>query len=209
MLDKGKELDWFASGEIIAMAVVAVVAFAVFVVWELTDEHPVVDPRLFRAATSPLARCRCRWPMPLFFGTWCCCPCGCSSGLHRHHGGHGAGTGGPVCHPADAAGGPQGGPVGPAPHGHGAFVVFALVLWMRSQFTTQTDFVHPHPHPDPGRAMAFFFIPLTTLTLSGLGPERIPAAAGLSNFARITAGAMGVSISTTLWESRAACTTRT
>jgi len=55
-----------------------------------------------------------------------------------------------------------------------------------------------------GGAMAFFFIPLTTLTLAGLPPERIPSAAGLSNFVRITAGAMGTSIATTLWESRAA-----
>ena len=52
--------------------------------------------------------------------------------------------------------------------------------------------------------MAFFFIPLMTITLSGLPPERIPAASGLSNFVRITAGAMGTSIATTLWESRAA-----
>jgi DHA2 family multidrug resistance protein len=52
--------------------------------------------------------------------------------------------------------------------------------------------------------MAFFFIPLTTLTLAGLPPERIPAAAGLSNFVRITAGAMGTSIATTMWENRAA-----
>ena len=51
--------------------------------------------------------------------------------------------------------------------------------------------------------MAFFFIPLTTLTLAGLPPERIPAAAGLSNFVRITLGAMGTSIATTLWDNRA------
>jgi DHA2 family multidrug resistance protein len=51
--------------------------------------------------------------------------------------------------------------------------------------------------------MAFFFVPLTTITLSGLPPEKIPAASGLSNFARITAGAFGTSISTTLWENRA------
>jgi DHA2 family multidrug resistance protein len=36
-----------------------------------------------------------------------------------------------------------------------------------------------------------------------LTPDRLPAAAGLSNFVRITAGAMGTSITTTLWESRA------
>jgi DHA2 family multidrug resistance protein len=51
--------------------------------------------------------------------------------------------------------------------------------------------------------MAMFFIPLTTLTLAGIEPARIPSAAGLSNFTRITAGAMGTSISTTLWDSRA------
>ena len=48
-----------------------------------------------------------------------------------------------------------------------------------------------------GVAMAFFFIPLVTITLSGLSPDRIPAASGLSNFARITAGAIGTSIATT------------
>ena len=35
-------------------------------------------------------------------------------------------------------------------------------------------------------------------------PDRIPAASGLTNFVRITAGAFGTSISTTLWENRAA-----
>ena len=50
--------------------------------------------------------------------------------------------------------------------------------------------------------IVLFFIPLVTLTLSGLSPDRIPAASGLSNFLRITAGAFGTSISTTLWEDR-------
>jgi DHA2 family multidrug resistance protein len=87
----------------------------------------------------------------------------------------------------------------------GAFIVFALVLWMRSQFTVQTDLMHVLvPTLIQGAAMAFFFIPLTTLTLAGLAPERMPAAAGLSNFVRITAGAMGTSIATTLWDDRAA-----
>jgi DHA2 family multidrug resistance protein len=52
--------------------------------------------------------------------------------------------------------------------------------------------------------MAFFFVPLVAITLSGLRPESIPSASGLSNFARITAGAFGTSIITTLWEDRAA-----
>jgi len=51
--------------------------------------------------------------------------------------------------------------------------------------------------------MAFFFIPLQAIIFSGLRPEQLPAAAGLSNFVRITAGAVGTSLSTTLWEHRA------
>jgi DHA2 family multidrug resistance protein len=54
-----------------------------------------------------------------------------------------------------------------------------------------------------GAAMATFFIPLTTLSLSGLDSHRVPAAAGLSNFVRLVFGAFGTSITTTLWESRA------
>ena len=48
MLDKGKELDWFASPTIIALAAIAFVAFVFFLIWELTDAHPVVDLRLFK-----------------------------------------------------------------------------------------------------------------------------------------------------------------
>ena len=53
-----------------------------------------------------------------------------------------------------------------------------------------------------GAAMSMFFIPLTSIILSGLKPEKIPAASGLSNFVRIMCGGMGASIMTTLWDSR-------
>jgi DHA2 family multidrug resistance protein len=36
-----------------------------------------------------------------------------------------------------------------------------------------------------------------------LAPERVPGAAGLSNFARLLAGAFGTSITTTAWDDRA------
>jgi len=85
-----------------------------------------------------------------------------------------------------------------------AFVGFAGVLWLRSNFTPQSDLATILvPTVLQGAAMAFFFVPLNSIVLSGLGPERIAAASGLSNFARITAGAFGTSISTTLWDNRA------
>ena len=207
MLDKGKELDWFASGEIIAMAVVAVVAFAVFVVWELTDKHPVVDLKLFKGRNFTFGALSLSVAYALFFGNVVLLPLWLQQWM-----GYTATTAGMALAPVGLFAilltpivGRKVGQWDPRRMATGAFIVFALVLWMRSQFTAQTDFIHILiPTLIQGGAMAFFFIPLTTITLSGLSPDRIPAAAGLSNFTRITAGAMGVSISTTLWESRAA-----
>ena len=86
-----------------------------------------------------------------------------------------------------------------------AFIGFGLVLWMRSNFNTQANFeTILIPTILQGAAMAFFFIPLQAIVFSGLTPDRMPSAAGLSNFVRITAGAVGTSLFTTLWEDRAA-----
>src|SRR5690606_6167215 len=85
-----------------------------------------------------------------------------------------------------------------------AFLVFALISYMRANFNTQVDLVTIMiPTFIQGAAMATFFIPLTTITLSGLDPNRIPSAAGLSNFVRLLFGAFGTSITTTMWDSRA------
>ncbi len=48
------------------------------------------------------------------------------------------------------------------------------------------------------------FMPLTTITLSGLPPERLAAASSLSNFTRTLAGSIGTSITTTMWTNREA-----
>src|SRR3954470_11332434 len=47
MLDKGKDLDWFASKEIVALGVAALMGFMLFLAWEIYEEHPVVDLRFF------------------------------------------------------------------------------------------------------------------------------------------------------------------
>ena len=75
---------------------------------------------------------------------------------------------------------------------------------MRSHFNVQADFrTILIPTVLQGAAMAFFFIPLQAILFSGLPPDKMAAAAGLSNFVRITAGAIGTSIFTTVWENRA------
>jgi DHA2 family multidrug resistance protein len=85
-----------------------------------------------------------------------------------------------------------------------SFAVFSLVLFMRADFNTNATIgTLMLPTIVQGAGMAAFFIPLVTISLSGLAPERIPSASGLFNFARITAGAFGTSITTTVWDRRA------
>jgi len=206
MLDKGKELDWFSSGLIVILAVVAVVAFAVFVVWELTDKHPVVDLRLFGRRNFAFGAFALSVAYALFFGNVVLMPLWLQQWM-----GYTATSAGMALAPVGVFAimltplvGRKVSKWDPRLMATGAFLVFGLVLWMRSRFTVQTDLFHILvPTFIQGAAMAFFFIPLTTLTLTGIQPERIPAAAGLSNFVRITAGAMGTSIATTLWDNRA------
>ena len=52
--------------------------------------------------------------------------------------------------------------------------------------------------------MALFFVPLTGILLAGLPPSKIPAAAGLSNFARVFCGAVGTSLAGNAWTNRIA-----
>jgi len=48
MLDSGRDRGWFGDPFIVALAVVAAIGFAAFLIWELTEEHPIVDLRVFR-----------------------------------------------------------------------------------------------------------------------------------------------------------------
>ncbi|WP_237154696.1 DHA2 family efflux MFS transporter permease subunit [Oryzibacter oryziterrae] len=47
MLDRGEQLDWFSSGEVMVEAAVAVSALWCFVIHSMTTEHPFLHPQLF------------------------------------------------------------------------------------------------------------------------------------------------------------------
>jgi len=207
MLDKGKELDWFASPQITAYAITAVVGLAFFLAWELTEEHPVVDLSLFARRNFWVGATCLAVAYGLFFGNVVIIPL-----WLQQYMGYTATWAGMAMAPIGLLAivltpvvGLSMHRVDPRLYATLAFIVFALVLWMRSHFNTDADFATILlPTIIQGVAMACFFVPLVTITLSGIPPSRIPAASGLSNFMRITAGAMGTSISTTLWENRSA-----
>ena len=207
MLDKGKELDWFHSGVVVALGVVAVVGFVFFLIWELTEKHPVVDLTLFKGRNFWAGTVAASIGYGLFFGNVVLLPL-----WLQQYMGYTATEAGMVLAPVGLLAlvfmplvGKSIGRFDARPFATFSFVVFALVLWMRSRFNTQADFATIMvPTIVQGIATAFFFVPLVTITLSGLPQQRIPAAAGLFNFVRISAGAFGTSITTTVWENRAA-----
>jgi MFS transporter, DHA2 family, multidrug resistance protein len=206
MLDKGKDLDWFHSGQVVALAIAAVIGFSFFLVWELTDRHPVVDLRLFARRNFWTSSLAMSLAYGTFFGNVVLLPL-----WLQQYMGYNATQAGMVLAPVGVLAilltplvGKNINKVDPRVFATGAFAVFALVLFMRSQFNTDVNFgTLLIPTVIQGAAMAVFFIPLITLALSGLTPDRIPAASGLFNFTRITAGSFGTSIATTLWDRRA------
>jgi len=207
MLDKGQELDWFHSQEVVALAVIAVIGLVAFLIWELTEEHPVVDLSLFKRRNFWAGVVSLSVGYGLFFGNVVLLPL-----WLQQYMGYTSTKAGMILAPVGLAAlllspvvGKNISKFDPRYFAAFAFMVFGLVLWMRSNFNTQADFgTIMVPTLIQGIAMAFFFIPLMTITLSGLSPDRIPAASGLSNFVRITAGSFGTSIATTLWQDRAA-----
>ena len=206
MLDIGKEHDWFESPWVVACALVAAVGLVAFLIWERGDDHPVVDLTLFRNRNFWAGALATAVGYGLFFGNVVLLPL-----WLQQYMGYTATQAGEVMAPVGLLAmvlspwvGKNIGKSDPRRFATFAFLVFALVLWMRSNFNTQADLATIMvPTIVQGIAMAFFFIPLVTVTLSEITPDRIPAASGLSNFMRITAGAVGTSIATTLWERRA------
>ncbi|HEX7387851.1 MAG TPA: DHA2 family efflux MFS transporter permease subunit [Castellaniella sp.] len=206
MLDKGKDLDWFGSPFIAVLAIVAVIAFVYFIIWELTASHPVVDLTLFAERNFSAGTVALSIAYGVFFGTVVLLPLWLQNTM-----GYTATWAGIALAPVGVLAIILSPVVGklmtrldPRIIATVAFLVFALISYMRALYNTQVDlFAVMLPTFIQGIAMATFFIPLTAISLSGLRHDRIPAAAGLTNFVRLVCGAFGTSITTTLWDNRA------
>ncbi|WP_321964893.1 DHA2 family efflux MFS transporter permease subunit [Paraburkholderia sp. J7] len=205
MLDKGKDLDWFNSPLIWTLGIVAVVVFAFFVIWELTDERPVIDLRLFKGRNFLGGTIAISVAYAVFFANLVILPQWIQGFL-----GYRAVDAGLATAPLGVFAvilAPVMGKIMPRSDMRVlatlAFLGFAGVFYMRSLYTTEVDrYTLVLPTLLQGIPTALFFTPLTAIILSGLPPEKIPAAAGLSNFVRIFAGAVGTSLVSTGWNNR-------
>ncbi len=207
MLDLGTDENWFDSKLIIALAVTAVVAFIYFLVWELGDEHPIVDLSLFRSRNFVVGTFGVGLIYAAFFGSGVLLPIVLQTQL-----GYTATWAGLVLAPVGLAPillsrmmGRNLHRIEPRVIGTLAFVVIAGVMWLRAQFNTDsTIWVIAYPQLILGVGLVLMFTPLTGVMLSQLPPSQAANALGLSTFMRFSLASFGASLFTNFWQRREA-----
>jgi DHA2 family multidrug resistance protein len=202
MLDKGEDLDWFNSHIIVALALVAAIGFAAFVIWELTDSNPIVNLRVFRSTTYSISLL----VLVLCFGGYFAAVVILPLWLQTNMGYNATWAGFAV-----------------APSGVFAVIMSPIVakmmgkvdsrllifigvgglgctmLW-RYGFNTNIDFAHIIvPQFVQGIFVPLFFVPVFGLALSTLTPAELAGGAGLLSFARTMSGAFATSLAQTYW----------
>jgi DHA2 family multidrug resistance protein len=207
MLDKGKDADWFSSSSIVVLAVVTALGFVAWLIWELTETNPIVDLSLFAKRNFALGVIAFCIGYAVLFGNLVLLPLWLQEQL-----GYTATWAGLVAAPAGLMA------VVLSPLAARmlagidarwaatlAFVLFGVSYLMRTQYPPDASFgVLVAPLIVQGMAMSLFFVSLLSILLQGIPAERMPAASGLSNFARITAGSFAASLTTVVWDRREA-----
>jgi len=202
VLDEGKNLDWFASNQIVALSIVAAIGFAAFLIWELHEKHPVVDLRVFRHRGFNAAVLTITVAYAAFFGVSVLTPLWLQSfmgytatdaGLATAWTGVTAFLVAPIV-------------AGTASRRDPRMLVFIGVLWMglvtlwRTIANTDMGFWDVAlPLAVMGFALPFFFIPTTVIALGSVQEREMDSAAGLMNFLRTLSGAFATSMVTTIW----------
>ncbi|MGZ3404236.1 MAG: DHA2 family efflux MFS transporter permease subunit [Phenylobacterium sp.] len=207
MLDTGKDADWFNSPAIVVEAVIAVIGFAAWLIWELNERYPIVDLSLMRNRNFVLALvCSCLG-FAVFFATNLLQPLWLQTRM-----GYIATWAGLVAAPAGVVA------VLLTPLAARimnridvrwtaslSLAAFAISYYLRSRFTTDVGFTAlVIPMLVQGVAMSVFFVSLVTMALNGIPGEQVPQASGLYNFTRLCAAAFAASLVTTSWDRSAA-----
>jgi MFS transporter, DHA2 family, multidrug resistance protein len=207
LLDKGRDADWFESPLIIVLGLVAAVAFAAFLIWELTERYPIVDLTLFRMRNFSIGTAVLCVGYAVFLANVVLYPLWLQTQL-----GYTATWAGLVSAPSGAVAvvlmpilGRLFGRFDARWFLTLAMLAFGASYLMRAGLTTDAALGNlVAPMLVQGLAMSTFFVAVLQVLLHRVPAERIPAASGMSNFLRITAGSFGASIVTTFWDRHAA-----
>ena len=207
LLDRGNELDWFASGQIIGLACAAALSLAIFVAWEVDHPHPIVDLRLFARRNFVVGVICLFLGMIAFFGTVVILPLWLQSylGYTSLWAGKVVAMGGIFAMMLGPIVGVMLSRVDPRAIATFGFLSFSVVAIWSAHFPPDVDFWSVAlTRLLMGISIGTFFLPLAAINLSGLAPERVAAASGLQNFVRNLGSSFGTAMLTNFWEHRAA-----
>ena len=206
VLDKGNDLDWFESNFILLGTALSVVALAAFIIWEMTDKHPIVNLRLFAHRNFRIGTIVLVLGYAGFFGINLILPQWLQTQM-----GYTATWAGLAVAPIGIL------PVLMSPFvgkyankfdlrllAGLAFLAIGLSCFMRADFTNQVDFQHiALVQLFMGIGVALFFMPTLTILMSDLPPHQIADGAGLATFLRTLGGSFAASLTTWIWIRRA------
>jgi DHA2 family multidrug resistance protein len=202
MLDNGENDDWFASNFIVSLAVIALVGFISFLAWELTDEHPIVDLRIFRYRSFALSAVALLFTFGSFMGSIVLIPLWLQTSM-----GYTATTAGQMMAfngivalflaPIVAN---MIGKVDPRFLMSLGLGLVAIDTFWRTTFNTDISFWGLVPAQMAlGLGMPLFFLPMMSMSMAAVKPEETASAAGLINFLRTMAGAFATGVIVFAW----------
>ena len=203
MLDTGKDADWFNSPIIVAQAVVAFICFCIWLIWETTEKHPIVDLSLFKSRNFTAGTIVFCLGYAAFFGGNLLMPLWLQTQL-----GYIATWAGFVAAPAGAVGvimtpllARFTSKVDARIMATIASLAFALSYSMRSSYSPDASFIDLMLPAIPlGIGLSMFFVSLMTICLNGLPQMQIAQATALITFARLITASFAISASTVYWD---------
>lgn len=202
ILDRGRDLDWFGSPFIVTLAVVALVAFGLFLIWELTDKHPVVELRIFATPGFAISVILLCMAFAGFFANEVLSPLWMQTNL-----GYTATWAGLAACPHAVVIACLAAPVQKLMAKVDnrlliccGLLLLATTLGWRTTFTSSVTFGEIFlAQASNGAGLALVALPLIPAVLGTLKPQDIAGGAGLMNFCRTTAMAFVAAIITTVW----------
>lgn len=207
MVDLGKEHAWFESPIIVALAIAAAVGFVAFVIWELTEKHPIVDLRVFRHRGFTASVITLTLAFGAMFAANVLTPLWLQSymGYTSTWAGMTTAWSGVLAVVAAPIVGARMAKVDPRRLVFIGLIWLALVTAIRCMVTNDVTYWQISiPLALMGFGLPFFFVPLTALSLGSVEPHEMASAAGLQNFLRTLSGAVATSVVQTIWEDRTA-----
>lgn len=202
MLDLGRERDWFGSVTIVGLAVAAGLGFIAFLIWELTEEHPIVDLRVLRHRGFSAATVALSIGFGTIYSSVVMVPLFLQSvvGYTSTWSGYAMSAMGVFAIMLAPVAGRIGAKVDMRLPVCLGLMWLGVVSILRARWTIDLGFwSYTMPQLLQGLGTPFFMIGLMTLGLGAVPPRETASAAGVMAFVRTLGTALATSIATTVW----------